>query len=160
VGSLLPAGVGGTPELGLRFVLSNEDVDVAFSGMTLATWIDENAGIVERFRPLGVGDREHVDAAMAEKRKLADLYCTGCGYCMPCPHGVDLPRNFSLMNMHRLYGATEWAQRGYGHLRAAGESRCRASACTQCGECEPQCPQKIAIREQLREVAATLGDGQ
>ena len=106
---------------------------------------------------MGPDDQEHLEAALAEKKKLSDLYCTGCNYCMPCPHGVDIPGNLALMNLHRLYGATEWASQRYAWKKAEGESGLRASACVQCGECEPKCPQNIPIIEQLAETHAALG---
>ncbi|HUW83863.1 MAG TPA: aldo/keto reductase [Phycisphaerae bacterium] len=159
VAAMYPPGIASTPELCLRFVLSNENIDVAFSGMTQPEWIDQNAEVVSHLRPLGPADRKHLEAAVAEKKKLAELYCTACNYCMPCPHGVDIPRNFQFMNLHRLYGATEFARHRYSHLRTEGDPPLAASACTQCGECEPKCPQNISIVEQLQDVARTLGKG-
>ena len=72
---------------------------------------------------------------------------------MDCPHGVDIPGNFHLYNMARVYGLTDWAQKRYTQMDASK----RASACIRCGECEPKCPNKLPIMEQLEEVGALLG---
>ncbi|HNZ39076.1 MAG TPA: 4Fe-4S dicluster domain-containing protein, partial [Candidatus Latescibacteria bacterium] len=96
-----------------------------------------------------------------EVKALSDLYCTGCNYCMPCPHGIDIPRNFELMNYYRVWGLKDYAKERYARLkeRKVDDSivEAWAAACTQCGECEPKCPQNIPIPEQMKEVAATLG---
>ena len=95
---------------------------------------------------------------LAEKEKLAMLYCTACGYCMPCPHGVDIPRNFFLMNMYRLYGLEDWARREYRlQLKPKREKETdllQAAACTQCGECETKCPYDLPIRKMMVEQIA------
>ena len=46
-----------------------------------------------------------------------------------------------------------------GEARATGEKdeREKADACTECGECEEKCPQKIKIMEKLKECHQALG---
>jgi len=151
-----------TPALALRFVLSNPAISTAISGMNTAQMVDENVATASREDMLSAEERAQVRAALEEAERIAKLYCTGCRYCMPCPHGVDIPGNFGLMNYHRVYGLTEYAKQHYGHKpneRAADDERCRlnASACIECGECEPKCPQHIPIIEQLKETHAALG---
>jgi predicted aldo/keto reductase-like oxidoreductase len=76
---------------------------------------------------------------------------------MPCPFDVNIPLNFELMNYHRVYGLTDYARAEYQNIGkyewTPGKS---ASACTECGECEKKCPQKIKIRAQLKETHAEL----
>jgi len=103
---------------------------------------------------------------LEENQKLADLYCTGCGYCMPCRIDIEIPENFRYMNWYRVWGLEEQAKAAYARLNNergvqtqwAGLVRgLKAEECIECGECEPKCPQNIPIVDQLREVAATLG---
>jgi len=103
---------------------------------------------------LSADDYGRIREVLDEKRRLSELYCTGCGYCMPCPNGVEIPRNFDLMNLHRIYGLTEAAKERYGRLVARKTS---AGECLECGECEPKCPQHISIIDQLKEVVEVLG---
>jgi hypothetical protein len=62
------------------------------------------------------------------------------------------------MNMHKVWGLTENAKGRYRHLGPEHrEGLLNASACVECGDCEPKCPQKIPIVEQLKETHAALG---
>ena len=159
INRLIPGGAKSTPELALRFVLAHPGVCVALSGMSSVQMVEENAATASRLGPLSDEERRQMGLALDEIKKLADLYCTGCGYCMPCPNDVNIPKNFEYMNYFRLYGLKEFAQQAYAKLGQPDEwvKGQPASACLECGECEPKCPQKIPIIAQLKEVARTLG---
>ncbi len=152
--ALLPGVSKSSAEVALRFVLSNPNVSCAISGMSDVRMVEENCATASRDEPLTPEERAAVIAQLAEKKKLAELYCTGCGYCMPCQHGVDIPGNFSAMNEYRLYGLKEHAAARYEKLFQEQKA---AEHCQECGECEPKCPQKIPIIEQLKETHKALG---
>lgn len=158
VQSLLPGKVQSSPEIALRFVLSNPNVSCALSGMGTPEMVTENAGIASTATALTPEEQERVQRSMEENKRRAQLYCTGCNYCMPCPAGVNIPLNFEIMNYHRIYEITEYAREQYGKIGSLpwlqGE---KASACVGCGECEAKCPQHLKIRDQLAETAETLG---
>jgi len=158
---LIPGGVKSTAEVALRFVLANPNVSVALSGMSTLEQVIENIATASRTEPLTEAEKAHVMAALEENRRLADLYCTGCNYCMPCPNGVDIPANFRAMNYYRVYGLRDYAREEYARLgrrEVDGQPKpAWAEACLECGECEPKCPQKIEIIKQLKETAAALG---
>jgi len=156
-----------TPAVALRFVWSNPGVNVALSGMNAIVQVDENVAAAGRSE--GLDDREgmFVRELVEKQQKLADLYCTGCEYCMPCPNNVNIAENFRYMNWFKVWGMEERAREAYARIGkennwapwAGGGTihGLKADACTQCGECLPKCPQNIAIIDQLQEVAATLG---
>jgi len=90
-------------------------------------------------------------ARVAEAYKALDpIPCTQCGYCMPCPGGVDIPRNLQLYNnAHVFKGNTKGLNQNlYNDMPAAK----RAEACTECGECEEKCPQNIPVRQWMPRV--------
>ena len=149
------ARAAGSPvEAALRFAFANDDVDVVLSGMTRMSDVEENARIACATTPLNEDDVRRIRKEAAKRRKLADLYCTGCGYCTPCPAGVNIPRVFELRNYHEVFGLRDYARKGYARLveRDAG-----ATSCTECGACEEKCPQKLAIRHQLKQCHRLLG---
>lgn len=152
-------GASSTAELALRFVLANPNVTTAFSGMSDMQQVEENCATASREEPLSGEEVEAIEQALVANQKLAELYCTGCNYCMPCPNGVGIPQCFSAMNMHRVWGLTEHAKHRYHHLGPNNkEGFLRADACVECGQCEPKCPQKIPIMAQLKETHAALGE--
>ena len=156
-------GAKSTPEVALRFVLSNPNVTLALSGMNSMAMVEENVATTSREEPLSEEERQKVLDALEETKRLADLYCTGCSYCMPCPNDIDIPENFRLMNYHKVFGLTDYACEQYKRLERRRKRDgtivvAWAAACVECGECEPKCPQNIAIREQLKETHATLGE--
>jgi predicted aldo/keto reductase-like oxidoreductase len=154
-----------TPELALRFVWSNPYVSVALSGMSDMDQVEENCAAADK---AGMSEAEQYQISQLVERneKLAELYCTGCGYCMPCPNDVNIPENFRYMNWLRVWGLETQAKEAYAKLSEKGTwgpwigkiTGLNAEACIQCGECEPKCPQNIPIMEQLEEVAAALGE--
>jgi predicted aldo/keto reductase-like oxidoreductase len=153
---VLPGGTRSSPEIALRFVLSNSNVSVALSGMNTVEMVEENAATASDERPLSPDERQRVVDMLDENRRLADLYCTGCGYCMPCPNGVNIPECFRLMNLHRVWDLTEHARKRYRSFGPEKPNNLNAAACVECGECEPKCPQKIPIIEQLKETHRAL----
>jgi predicted aldo/keto reductase-like oxidoreductase len=155
---LMPGKAASNAELALRFVLTNPNVSCALSGMGSMAMVEENARVASNSAPLSADELARVNASMDENKKLAELYCTGCNYCMPCPQGVNIPMNFQFMNYHKVYGITEYARAQYALIGTNDWMKGKkASECTQCGACEKKCPQKIAIRRQLKETAEALG---
>lgn len=154
-----------TPELALRFVWNNPNVSVALSGMNTMQMIEENCTAAGRLEDMDAGERDAVAQLFMQNQKLADLYCTGCGYCMPCPNDVNIPENFRYMNWFKVWGMEEQARAAYARLNAEGiwtpwgglVKGLPAGDCLQCGECESKCPQNIHIIDQLVEVSRTLG---
>jgi len=158
----LRAGIAkSSAEIALRFVLSNPGVSTALSGMNAIEQVEENIATASRTEPLTPEEKIQVLESLEENKKLADLYCTGCGYCMPCPNGVDIPTNFLYMNYHRVYGLKDYARQQYATLKEKSledmDVPSWADTCIECGECEPQCPQEIPIIKQLKETHAALG---
>ncbi|RPI58069.1 MAG: aldo/keto reductase, partial [Planctomycetaceae bacterium] len=145
------------PELALRFVLANPNVSVALSGMSEISQVDENAATASDPSVLSQADLAAIDEHLARLKKMADLYCTGCGYCMPCPNDVQIPKIFDRYNRGRVYGLWDAAKAGYAAIGASEwEKGNRADACIDCGACETKCPQKLPIRKQLKEAHAAL----
>ncbi len=156
---MLPKGVSTSAELALRFDLANSDVSTAVSGMENITMVEENIATGSRPEPLSKEEHEKIKATTEELKALAELYCTSCGYCMPCPHDVNIPANFQLMNYYRVYDLKDYASEIYQKMEAGERFAPQgktAEHCVECGECMDKCPQNIDIIEQLREVKEAL----
>lgn len=157
--------VHSTAELALRFVFANQNIDIALSGMQNIAMVEENVKVASIEGILTADEISGVKAMVDENKKLAELYCTGCNYCMPCPQGINIPHVFKLMNYHKVYSLTDYSRKEYNDLFIPPESRSPswkkslgrdASACVECGECESKCPQHLKIIEQLKETHSAL----
>lgn len=142
-----PAKVKNPAELALKFVLANPDVDIALSGMSTLQQAKENIATASSPAVLSRKDVKSIKEPFENQKKLLNLYCTGCQYCMPCPQKVNIPAIFRFYNLAEVYGFTDRAIKGYDGLKPEE----KASMCKNCGKCEPKCPQKIPIRKKLQE---------
>jgi len=152
-----------TAEVALRFVLSNTNVTLALSGMDSINILEENVATASRAEPLNTTQRQEIDAILEQISGMSE--CTGCGYCGPCPNGVDIPTNFTALNLLRAWGLRDLATSTYVALgkrkKEDSPAPAWAEACVECGDCvstarEPPCPQHIDIPERLKEVADAL----
>ena len=150
---LLPH-ISRVPELALRFVLANPNVTVALSGMSTMQQVQENVVTASDQITLTSDDRSAIDEQLERLRNMADLCCTGCEYCMPCPEEVNIAHIFRKYNEARVYGLWDQARTAYQEWQWVSGKR--ADACVECGECEDKCPQQIPIREQLAEAHESL----
>ena len=74
--------------------------------------------------------------------------CTGCRYCMPCPFGLDIPKNFRLLNTAHVYNVQAAQKEGYDAMDVTA----KASHCQKCGACKTKCPQHIDIPAEMEKV--------
>jgi predicted aldo/keto reductase-like oxidoreductase len=150
-----------TPELALRFVLANADVSCAISGMSSREQLVENLATASRpGRLLDEAEISRINENFDEYRRLAELYCTSCDYCKPCPEDVAISRVLALYNLARVYGLEEAAKKLYAEIGRVGfyAKMNNAAACTSCGECAEKCPQDLDIPEELAAAHAALAD--
>lgn len=139
-----------TPEAALRFVLAHPGVNVALSGMSSLEMLEENVRIVSEKEPFTPAQIAAMEREMERVKALQGVNCPACGYCQPCPFGVNIPENFRIYNEYKLYGLTDAARKAYGALVKS------AASCVECGACLAKCPQKIPIPDALRKVLAEL----
>jgi len=160
LGGILP-GARSVPELAIRFVLANPNVTLALSGMNRIAQVEQNTQAASEDAALSADDLAAIDLALGRLKGMAELYCTGCEYCMPCPQGVSIPRIFKTYNRGRVYGLWDSARRQYaGFGKGPWDKGVRADKCGDCGECETKCPQKLPIRKRLKEAHKALADRQ
>lgn len=143
-------------EWALRWVWNHPEVSVVLSGMSTMDQVEENLRTAGTARPNSLTEAELslIEQAKSMYQSLTKIDCTACGYCQPCPSGVEIPRNFTLYNDAHIYddfGASRFAYKQFL------QENSRASACTECGQCEDVCPQHLSIREHLKAVHSAFG---
>lgn len=140
-------------EWGLRWLWNQPEVTVVLSGMNDTAQVEENVRIASEAEAgcMTEHDMEVIEQVKAEINRYMKVPCTGCGYCMPCPGGVDIPGCFSAYNTRYT---DNWFSgiKAYFMCTTLRTNPSNASKCLKCGKCEQHCPQKISIRQELEQV--------
>jgi len=149
-------------EWALRWVWNHPEVTVVLSGMNDEMHIDENLRIAGKALPNSLSPAEQaiISRVRDTYQRLMKISCTGCGYCMPCPAGVDIPGCFSLYNAHHLFPHDRSAKFHYlGRHGGLLTNVSSAGLCRQCGKCVKICPQHLPIPDRLRDVSKEMEGG-
>ena len=141
----------------LRWLWDQPEVTCVLSGMNSLEMVQDNCTTAATVSAgeLGKSEQEmlaRVVKAINEKMKVG---CTGCGYCMPCPKGVDIPGTFAAYNRRHTEGKGR-ALVEYAMCTAFRKTSAAASNCIGCGKCEQHCPQHIDIRQHLKQAQKEL----
>ncbi|MBQ9929250.1 MAG: aldo/keto reductase [Oscillospiraceae bacterium] len=134
-----------------RWLWDQPEVTVVLSGMNTVEMVREN---VQTASAVAVGEMDEAQQQMLRQVVSAinakmKVGCTGCGYCMPCPRGVDIPGTFAALN--RYHTESKFAGlKEYVMCTTLRTNSATASNCIGCGKCEKHCPQGIEIRKMLK----------
>ena len=135
--------------LALRYVCSNPDVTVVIPGMAESSELEENMAACSNEAPL---TEEELAKMEAVRKQLGTDFCRRCNYCAPCSVGINIPSVFLFAGYLQRYDLGDWARDRYSTLKV------KASACIECGKCEPRCPYHLPIREKLKQCARDFGE--
>jgi len=152
-------GAGISPsELALQWIWNQPEVSTVLSGMNTINQVRANLRSAGRsgVGSLGADRLEFIGRIEKRYRDMRPIPCTKCGYCMPCPNGVNIPANFEEFSDGFIHDDIEGARATYTRFFSR---KMRASACKHCRKCEKKCPQKIPISEWMTKVDEVLGDG-
>ena len=141
----------------LRWLWNQKEVTCVLSGMNSMQMLKDNVNTASttEIGELGIKEEEMLSRVVAAINSNMKVGCTGCGYCMPCPKGVDIPGAFAAYN--RLASEGKFAGlREHFMCSAARQDSTAAYNCIGCGKCESHCPQSIPIRQELKNVRKSL----
>ncbi|MCD6425480.1 MAG: aldo/keto reductase [Anaerolineales bacterium] len=151
----------------LQFIWNKPEVATVLSGMSNMQQVVENCDSAERsgINSLSGEENEVIDRLAGIYRQKILVPCTACEYCMPCPHGVNIPQNFAILNALSLEqsGIRRFqTRRSYRKLVGNPDQvnknnpNGNGAICTECGICVEKCPQEINIPVELEKVHAIL----
>jgi len=129
--------------LSLKFILQNPNVTVAIPGMDEVEQVTKNMAVLSDYEQFSESESVELAETVAA---LGDAFCRRCGYCLPCPQGIDIPSQFLIEGYLTRYNLADWAIVRYNSLAV------KADACVSCGICETKCPYNLPIRKMLRNV--------
>ena len=153
------AGTGLSPACwALRWLWDQPEVTVVLSGMSSMPQLSENISAAEGASPgmLTEGEREIFEKVKAIFNESYKIKCTGCNYCMPCPHGVNIPGCFSAYNARHAIGRSTGMHQYLMSSGAFSAEQHFAGLCEKCGKCEKLCPQHIEIISSLEKVKKAM----
>lgn len=137
-------------EWAFRWLWDQPEVTCVLSGMNSMEMLNENvASACEvQIGEFTKEDHDMISKVKDEINRTVRVGCTGCGYCMPCPQGVDIAGTFA--NYNRMYSENKRkARMDYIMATSLKKKTSDYSQCISCGKCEKHCPQHIEIRKEL-----------
>lgn len=148
-------GLGGPDAVvagALRFVLGGPAVTTVIPGMTCVREVEENVAVGAGFAPLTEKELEELRRLIGGRQKAYRYgqVCLRCGYCLPCPQGINIPEVLRAADMKRDYP---------DELKPMGDAlweslEVHPEECVECRRCVEKCPGGVDIPAKLREAAA------
>lgn len=142
---------------GLRWVWDQPETGIVLSGMSTMEQVTENIAIAESVRPMTEKELTALGKVRDTFNERLRLNCTGCGYCMPCPFGVNIPKNILYYNNYYLVDSDYNRNRFLVSYRNQMNEAESWKNCTQCAACEPKCPQHLPISETMPKLTEPFG---
>ncbi len=145
--------------LGHRYLAGDPNVDTVICGIGKESDIYST---IENFNktPLTKEESIEVEKAMHTLRSEEVGFCTQCGYCQPCPQGINIPQVMHGVYLKKILQVPEFAKR---HLKAVTDPNANfkpISECTKCSRCELRCTQKLQITKLLDYAQEILEESQ
>ncbi len=139
-----------------RWLIGQPEVTLVLSGVSTMEQLEDDIRIFGEIpdEPLSAEEQKLIEEVAGAYQSRIKVDCTSCNYCMPCPSGVNIPGIFEVYNNLEMFGNNELWLEEYDLWFMNKDSS--ALKCTECGECEEKCPQKIKIIEQLKNAHARL----
>ena len=142
-----------------RFCLSHPRITTLTLGMHAPEHFHQNLAILNEsayFSNEDTAVKNRMDGAADSIRG----FCTYCTDCLPCPENINIPEILRFRNLLEGYDMRAYGTYRYNMLGGKGHwfPGNFAFACTECGDCLPKCPEKLAIPNLLFETHEKLFD--
>lgn len=132
-----------------NWVANLDGVVTILSGMSNLEQVKDNIETLSNFKKFTEEEAAVFEQVIETLKTRKQINCTACNYCMPCPHGVNIPKNFAVYNDFSMYSNKNTKDWAFGLLV---RDKQEASRCIDCGICVDLCPQKLEIPSLLTEV--------
>ncbi|MBE6550089.1 MAG: aldo/keto reductase [Ruminococcaceae bacterium] len=96
-----------------------------------------------------ISDTPEMNAKMTEmiekdRKELLGDFCRGCGYCMPCPVGIEINNSARMSQLIRRSPSQNWLTPEWQ------EKMLKIESCLNCNKCASQCPYGLDTPALLR----------
>ncbi|MFO7870020.1 MAG: aldo/keto reductase [Kiritimatiellia bacterium] len=137
----------------LRFLINDPRITVALVGFSTEDQVKEAVSAVEGMRPIPEKEVDRIRRSLSDS---FDAMCTSCRYCDDCPEGIPVPKYMEAYNHYILSGKLRQALNRLRFHWGISLEDDYLDRCTECGQCEERCTQKLPIRERLKEIAGEV----
>lgn len=103
-------------------------------GIQRETELDEFLSFIEN---PPIYDKEIEDIITKDREELLGDFCRGCGYCMPCPAGIEINNCARMSLLLRRSPSAAWL------TDSAIEKMKKIEDCISCGKCKSKCPYNL-----------------
>ena len=140
----------------LNWLWDQPEVSVVLSGMSTMEQVVEDVELAANSEIGSMSEEEKtiINQVRDTFHNLIPIHCTFCEYCLPCPHGVFIPRIFEHYNRAVMFD--NWGVGRIFYKMMPEDST--APNCVECGECEEACPQGLDIIEWLKVCENVMGE--
>lgn len=145
-------------EWAMQWILNNRNVTCVLSGMNSMDQLNENLKVAYDTSPMSMSfeELETVELVKRVMRNSLKINCSTCGYCMPCPQGVNIPECMKIYNEKYLFDHKGFINPSfmdyYQYVGGIMGNSGNAGKCNGCGKCLRKCPQKLDIISELEKV--------
>jgi predicted aldo/keto reductase-like oxidoreductase len=141
-------------EWALRYVWNDPGVSTVLSGMGAMEQVVANVAAAEGAMPgsLTADELRLIGEVREAYRARTVVDCTACGYCLPCPSGINIPVVLGELNDASLFDDPTVEKASY-QIGLQLKTSTKASSCTRCGQCEEACPQNVPVADKLEDAA-------
>ena len=136
----------------LRYVWNDPGVSTVLSGMGAMEQVVANVAAAEGAMPgsLSADELRLIGEVREAYRARTVVDCTACGYCLPCPSGINIPVVLGELNDASLFDDPTAEKASY-QIGLELKTSTKASSCTRCGQCEEACPQNVPVADKLED---------
>ena len=129
----------------LRWVLQNEHVTSAVSGMSKFEELQQNLALMSDLKLTG---QDMKDLKLAYNEGTPGLYCKQCRKCIPqCKRNLDIP---TLMRSYMYAYGYRNLEHAQHTLIASGIT---GNPCGNCSSCDIKCTSGFNVREKIQDIA-------
>ncbi|MDI3548704.1 MAG: uncharacterized protein PWR10_2356 [Halanaerobiales bacterium] len=141
-----------TAEESLLFAASHPDVTTVIPGLDKLEYVETALKVADSPLELTAEEGKRIIKKVKIKSKY---YCRGCGYCLPCPVGINIPQLLKLLNRWEAFKNVNWAQM---HLIRDEYHKIdqKADVCLACEQCVARCPYNLPVPEMMKTISRSL----
>jgi uncharacterized protein len=151
-------GIDASVEAAHRWLKTNKNIDTILCGISKPA--DITSTIENYEKPVFTAEQiQCLNTELVKISKQNTGFCVNCGYCMPCPAGINIPDFMQAAYYSEFLNAPNNAKDIYNwQLTPINQSKSvDPDKCIECGKCEKKCTQKIKIIQMLKTLKSKFG---